>query len=134
MYDADGRAGAPVTRILPRSLTLHPGVPDFMTRERVLDAGPTVLEGRAWSGWGPIERVEVSVDGGASWDDADVEPPGHARAWQGWSYAWDPVPGAYVVASRAADAAGNAQPDEPPWNLKGYANNAIERIPVIVRG
>lgn len=134
MYDADGTAGAPVTRILPRSLTLHPGVPDFMSRERVMDAGPTELQGRAWSGWGPIERVEVSVDGGATWEDAEVEPPADTRAWQGWSYAWEPAPGAYVIASRATDAAGNAQPDEPPWNLKGYANNAIERIPVTVRG
>ena len=57
-----------------------------------------------------------------------------ARAWQGWTYAWDATPGSYVVASRATDAAGQTQPDEPPWNLKGYANNAVERIPVTVRG
>jgi DMSO/TMAO reductase YedYZ molybdopterin-dependent catalytic subunit len=134
MYDADGTAGAPVTRILPRSLTLHPGVPDFMTRERVLDAGPTVLEGRAWSGWGAIERVEVSVDGGASWGDARLDDPVDPRAWQGWRHDWDAAaPGTYVVASRATDAAGNTQPLDPPWNLKGYANNAIERIPVTVR-
>ncbi len=123
-----------MTRILPRSLTLHPGVPDFMTRERVLDAGPVVLEGRAWSGWGPIERVEVSVDGGASWGDARLEDPVDPRAWQGWAFDWDATaPGTYVVASRATDAAGNTQPLEPPWNLKGYANNAVERIPVTVR-
>ncbi len=133
MYDADGTAGAPVTRIHPRSLTLQPGMPDFMSRERVLDAGPTVLEGRAWSGWAPIERVEVTVDGGATWADAQVEPPGDERAWQGWSFAWDPAPGGYEVGSRATDAAGNVQPSEPDWNLKGYANNAVERIPVTVR-
>ena len=63
LYDADGNAGAAVTRILPRSLTVHPGVPDFMSRERVLDTGPCTLQGRAWSGRGPIVRVEVSVDG-----------------------------------------------------------------------
>jgi DMSO/TMAO reductase YedYZ molybdopterin-dependent catalytic subunit len=134
LYDADGNAGAPVTRIMPRSLTLHPGVPDFLTRERVLDAGPATLQGRAWSGFGPIERVEVSVDNGLTWADAEVEAPVDTRAWQGWTHAWDAVPGSYVVASRATDAAGQTQPDEPPWNLKGYANNAVERIPVTVRG
>jgi DMSO/TMAO reductase YedYZ molybdopterin-dependent catalytic subunit len=135
LYDADGVAGALVTRMLPRSLTIPPGIPDFMTRERFLDAGPCRLEGRAWSGWAPVDRVEVSVDGGDTWDDAEIGPPVGERAWRGWSYAWDAsVPGTYVISSRATDAAGNAQPLEPPWNLKGYANNEVERIPVTVRG
>ena len=41
--------------------------------------------------------------------------------------------GEHVVCSRATDAAGNAQPLEPAWNLKGFANNAVERLSVIVR-
>ncbi len=134
MYDAEGEAGAPVSRILPRSLTVPPGIPDFMTRERFLDAAPCVLEGRAWSGWGPVERVEVSVDGGATWADARLGEPLGDRAWRGWSYAWDaPAPGNHVISSRATDAAGNTQPVAPPWNLKGYANNEVERVPVTVR-
>lgn len=133
IYDADGEAGEPVTRMLPRSLTIPPGVPDFMTRERFLDAGRHLLEGRAWSGWGPVERVEVSADGGRTWDDAELAEPVSERAWRGWSYGWDAsVPGSYVISSRATDAAGNTQPLEPPWNLKGYANNEIERVPVTV--
>ena len=40
MYDADGEPGEPVTRMLPRSLMVPPGVPDFMTRERHLEPGP----------------------------------------------------------------------------------------------
>ena len=38
-----------------------------------------------------------------------------------------------MISSRATDAAGNTQPVEQPWNLKGYANNEVERIPVTVR-
>jgi sulfane dehydrogenase subunit SoxC len=132
MYDAEGAAGAPVTRMLPRSLTLPPGIPDFMTRGRTLAAGRCTLTGRAWTGWGPVERVEVSVDDGATWEDATLDPPLGERAWRGWSYAWDAVPGSYRVASRATDAAGNTQPIEQPWNLKGYANNEVERVPVTV--
>ena len=80
MYDADGNAGEPVTRMLPRSLTVPPGVPDFLTRERHLEPGPVTLEGRAWSGHGPIERVEVSTDGGSSFAEARLgEPLGDAR-------------------------------------------------------
>ena len=132
LYDAAGEAGTPVTRMQPRSLTIPPGIPDFMTRERRLDAGSCRLEGRAWSGWAPIVRVEVSTDGGATWDDAELGEPLGERAWRGWSFAWDATPGSHVVSSRATDAAGNAQPVEPPWNLKGYANNEIERVPVTV--
>ena len=45
MYDADGEPGEPVTRMLPRSLMVPPGVPDFMTRERHLEPGPVTLTG-----------------------------------------------------------------------------------------
>ena len=62
--------GEAVTRVLPRSLMIPPGIPDFTTRDRVLERGPCTVRGRAWSGFGPIERVEVSVDGGASWSEA----------------------------------------------------------------
>src|SRR3712207_1412447 len=67
--------GEPVTRMVPRSLLTPPGVPDFMTRRRFLPAGEVTLSGRAWSGYGPIERVEVSVDGGASWAPAGLDEP-----------------------------------------------------------
>jgi sulfane dehydrogenase subunit SoxC len=134
LYDAEGAAGAPVTRMLPRSLTIPPGIPDFMTRERFVEVGPCRLEGRAWSGWGMVERVEVSVDGGGTWEDAQLGEPLGERAWRGWTYDWDAsVPGSYVISSRATDAAGNTQPVDPPWNLKGYANNEVERVLVTVR-
>lgn len=134
LYDAEGNVGAPLTRILPRSLMIPPGVPDFNTRERFLHAGPCRLEGRAWSGWGPVRRVEVSVDDGGTWDEAQLGEPVSERSWRGWSHEWDAaVPGSYVISSRATDAAGNTQPVDPPWNLKGYANNEIERLNVTVR-
>ena len=133
MYDPDGTPGAPVTRMLPRSLTVPPGLPDFMTRVRTLAPGPVTLRGRAWSGQGEIERVEVSTDGGESFGDALLDPPLGPAAWRGWSFGWDAPEGDHVVSSRATDSAGNVQPLEPPWNLKGYANNSVDRIPVSVR-
>ena len=123
-----------MTRMLPRSLTIPPGIPDFLTRDRILDSGPCVLAGRAWSGWGAIARVELSVDGGRTWEDAQLAPALGERAWRGWSHAWDASrPGSYVICSRATDTAGNVQPHTPAWNRKGYANNALEHIPVTVR-
>ncbi len=132
MYDADGEPGDPVTRMLPRSLMVPPGVPDFMSRERHLEPGPATLTGRAWSGQGPIERVEVSTDGGATFAPAELDEPLGPAAWRGWRFAWDAQPGEHVLCSRATDAAANTQPLDPPWNLKGYSNNAVERIAVVV--
>jgi DMSO/TMAO reductase YedYZ molybdopterin-dependent catalytic subunit len=133
MYDADGTPGDAVTRIQPRSLMVPPGIPDFLTRRRFVD-GPCVLEGRAWSGWAPIASVEVSTDGGATWAPAALEPPRSERGWSRWTFAWDdPAPGEHVLCSRATDGTGRAQPLETPWNLKGYANNEVERLAVTVR-
>jgi sulfane dehydrogenase subunit SoxC len=132
MYDANGEPGEPLRRMLPRSLTVPPGIPDFMTRERHLPPGPVTMEGRAWSGYGPIERVEVSTDGAASFAEAELDAPLGEAAWRGWRFEWDAPPGTHVVSSRATDAEGNTQPLDPPWNLKGYANNAVERITVVV--
>jgi sulfane dehydrogenase subunit SoxC len=132
LYDADGEAGEPVTRMLPRSLMAPPGLPDFMTRERLLEPGPVTLEGRAWSGYGEIVAVEVSSDGGESFAPARLAEPLGSAAWRGWSFDWNAPVGEHVLSSRATDAAGNVQPLEIPWNLKGYANNAVEQIPVRV--
>jgi DMSO/TMAO reductase YedYZ molybdopterin-dependent catalytic subunit len=132
MYGPDGEPGNPVTRMLPRSLMVPPGVPDFMSRERHLEPGPVALTGRAWSGYGPVEQVDVSTDGGASFAAAELEEPLGDAAWRGWRFDWDASEGEHVLCSRATDAAGNSQPLEAPWNLKGYSNNAVERIAVVV--
>ena len=125
--------GTPVTRIVPRSLMAPPGIPDFMSRRRFLALGPVDLEGRAWSGLGTIERVDVSADGGETWIAAELAPQRSPRAWRGWTWAWEP-PGAgdYELCSRAIDSAGNEQPLNAEWNLKGYANNSVQRVPVQV--
>src|SRR5215211_8398411 len=46
MYGADGQPGEPLTRMLPRSLTVPPGVPDFLTRTRHVPRGHVTLTGR----------------------------------------------------------------------------------------
>jgi sulfane dehydrogenase subunit SoxC len=126
--------GEPVTRIHVRSLMLPPGIPDFMTRKRFVEAGRSTLEGRAWSGSAPIERVEVSDDGGATWADARLGAlPVSPYAWRSWSFEWDAQPGEHDVCSRATDGTGETQPLEPEWNVGGYRNNSVQRVPVLVR-
>ncbi|MET8752705.1 sulfite oxidase [Streptomyces sp. NPDC004667] len=130
--------GEPVTLIAPRALMVPPGFPDFMSRLRVVRPGPVPLEGRAWSGHGPVTRVELSCDGGRTWADAAVEPgarDGRPRgAWQAWHGVWRAVPGRYVLMARATDAAGRTQPLGQAWNRGGFGNNAVQRVPVLCRG
>ena len=132
IHQSEDEPGTPVTRMLPRALLAPPGIPDFLTRSRFLDAGPCTLAGRAWSGWGPVDRVEVSFDGGTRWDDAVLDEPLAKFAWRGWSHRWDAQPGEHELCCRATDSAGNVQPAEPAWNLGGYCNNAIQRVHVTV--
>jgi DMSO/TMAO reductase YedYZ molybdopterin-dependent catalytic subunit len=127
--------GTPMSRIRPRALMIPPGIPDFYTRRRVVSIGACTLTGRAWSGTAPITSVEVSVDGGETWAEANVEEQQLGPwAWQSWSFGWDPTrPGEHVLCCRARDASGAAQADLPDWNIGGYANPAPHELLVTVQ-
>ena len=129
--DADD-PGEPVTLIKPRALMIPPGIPDFATRTRLVNAGHVLLHGRAWAGRVEIARVEVSIDNGVTWNDAEMDQPLSEFAWRGWSYDWDAQPGRHRLCVRATTANGIRQPTDPPWTYQGMGNNAIQAIDVIV--
>lgn len=133
MRQAEDEPGEPVDRIAVRSLMIPPGIPEFLSRSRIVDAGDVELRGRAWSGSGAIERVEVSLDAGQTWADASLDALPEPYAWRGWSFRWRAVPGELELCSRATDGTGAIQPLEPEWNVGGYMNNAVQRIAVLVR-
>jgi len=108
-----------------------PGIPDFFTRRRLVEAGRVSIRGRAWGGTAPIRRVEVGVDG--AWSDAALDAPIGDWAWRGWSFAWDAEPGEHELACRATDADGNVQPIDASWNYGGMGNNSVQLVPVTVR-
>ena len=91
------------------------------------------MRGKAWSGTGPVTRVEVSLTGEGDWHQAQLQPPRGPYHWQDWSFDWEATDvGRHTLRARATDAAGNVQPEVPPWNRLGYGNNAIEVIYVDV--
>ncbi len=132
LQESEDDPGTPVTRMLPRSLMVPPGIPEFVSRERYLRAGPCTLMGRAWSGYGPVELVEVSADGGRSWGEAVLGEAPSPFAWRSWMYTWEADPGEHELCCRATDATGQTQPLNPEWNFGGYCNNAVERVRVVV--
>jgi DMSO/TMAO reductase YedYZ molybdopterin-dependent catalytic subunit len=125
--------GVPITTIAPRSLMVPPGVPEYLSRARLVAAGRCEIRGRAWSGRAEIAGVDVSADGEATFSPAELDAATLGRfAWRSWTFAWDAEPGEYELCCRARDAAGNEQPLTPPWNVGGYVNNAVQRVSVTV--
>jgi hypothetical protein len=118
-----------------RALMVPPGIPEFLSRSRVVRAGACTLEGRAWSGQADVAGVDVTTDGGVTWAEADLGDDSLGRwAWRAWRFVWNAAPGEYELCCRARAADGSIQPLEPPWNVGGYANNAVQRIDVTVTG
>ncbi|CUR53884.1 putative sulfite oxidase [metagenome] len=91
------------------------------------------LTGRSWSGAGPVRRIDVSTDGGATWSQARLTRPGHRDGWTPWAHTWrHPAPGAHELMARATDVTGRTQPFTALENDGGYFFDAVVRHPVTV--
>jgi DMSO/TMAO reductase YedYZ molybdopterin-dependent catalytic subunit len=86
--------------------------------------GRIQIHGVAFGGINAVARVEVSIDGGQSWQEARFLGPDLGRfAWRPFVLPADLQPGTYTIASRATDAAGNTQPEEFEPNERGYGHS-----------
>ncbi|WP_428647990.1 sulfite oxidase [Roseibium sp.] len=91
----------------------------------------TEVRGHAWSGDRTIERVDISVDFGSTWVQAELDAPVNSGAWQNWrANVALPVNGYYEIWARATDSAQEMQPFAINWNPKGYLNNTMHRVGV----
>ena len=91
------------------------------------------VRGRAWVGEGAIDRVEVSVDEGVTWQRARLARQGDARAWRTFTFEFQPQRFGYVTfLARAWDDRGNAQPIASFWNPLGYFWNGVHRVGVTI--
>jgi len=76
----------------------------------VIKGHDALVQGYAFAGTRGIRQVEVSVDGGETWNVADLEPELSPYAWRFWKYRWDrPKPGRYTLSARAMDGTGRLQ-------------------------
>jgi sulfite oxidase len=100
-------------------------------------AGARVAAGEvAVAGWAVaadgVARVEVSGDGGATWQSAELAEETSPWDWRLWSARLPLAPGERTIVARAFDAAGRTQPAQVAerWNRKGYMNNAWHRVAI----
>jgi sulfite oxidase len=101
-----------------------------------IPAGPLTVRGWALAGDGRgIGRVDVSLDDGHTWRQANLQPATSQWAWRLWSLAVEVEPGALCLTARAWDDTGVTQPESPVslWNPRGYGNNAWARITASAR-
>ena len=87
-----------------RSIITDPAYP------RVIEPGWHEIRGLAWSGRGRIARVDVSADGGATWQEAALQEPVLAKAHVRFRAPWRWDGGAAEIMSRATDETGYVQP------------------------
>jgi sulfite oxidase len=98
-------------------------------------AGGVTITGVAFNdGEAKITSVDVSADGGKSWQSADITPAESPWAWYKWSSKATLAKGANVLMCRATDALGRTQPLDglTRWNPRGYEWNGVDRVEVTV--
>ena len=98
-----------------------------------LSLGELKVRGYAWAGEEKIKSVEISMDGGSRWTEAQIVTPNQNLAWVLWESNWTPAaPGYTTIMSRASDTAGRFQPIEAIWNPSGYLWNQIDKTHVLL--
>ena len=124
IYEWPDRPHEPVTLMRVRARITDPAPGS------VLDDDTYTVRGKAWSGTGPDHprRRQPHRRGRLAARAARTGPTATTGGRTGASPGTAIGVGRHTLRARATDAAGNVQPDVPPWNRLGYGNNAIEVI------
>jgi sulfite oxidase len=133
--DADADSVAPGEGISLSSLALNCDILDPTDGDQV-SAGELSIRGYGIAGDGrSVERVDISLDDGLTWQQADLHRAPSKWSWRPWSLTVDVEPGRLSITARAWDDTGALQPESAAslWNPRGYGNNAWARVALNVR-
>jgi len=124
---ADGTARRFSWEMDVKSVVTNPSPQAPITHGR----GRTVLTGLAWSGFGTVRRVDVSIDGGRNWTTARLDGQGGSKSLHRFYHDFDWDGSELLVQSRAIDERGHVQPTKDALRLaRGensiYHNNGIQ--------
>jgi sulfite oxidase len=120
-------AGMPLGLVALNSDVLSPADGEMVA------AGSLEVRGYAFAGGERhVARVDVSLDRGATWSQAELLEDLGPWAWRHWRIAVEVLPGEHEILVRAWDSSAATQPEDEAalWNPKGYVNNARPRIRV----
>jgi len=110
----------PVTEMQVKSEIARPAF-----HEQVAPGKPYRVFGAAWAGESEITKVEVSIDGGTTWQPAKLLDESTPFAWRRWEYQWQVPTGAnrYTLMARATDKLGRTQPAKHHPDRRSYMIN-----------
>jgi DMSO/TMAO reductase YedYZ molybdopterin-dependent catalytic subunit len=119
----------PVTAVQPKAILARPGL------NEIVPAGkPFRLFGAAWAGERAVAKVDVSVDGGKTWNAARLLGEPKPVQWVLWEYVWErPAGGDASIVARATDDQGGTQPPSRDPDRRTYMINHLVPVPVTVR-
>lgn len=101
----------------------------FSFREDFTVGKEVTLRGRAFAGNRGISKVEISTDGGETWDEAEKIYESTPLAWVFWEYKWTPETiGEYVLIVRAYDGAGELQETERRESFPREGDTGLHRV------
>jgi hypothetical protein len=92
--------------------------------------GEATIAGIAFAGDRGISKVEVSTDGGKTWEEAAIKAPLSPISWTLWQKQWTPAqPGKRRILVRATDGRGITQTAQyappAPDGSSGYHDKVI---------
>ena len=125
----DARDQAPLTGLAVKSLITRP------LEGAAVAPGPVRVAGFAWAGERRIARVDVSIDGGATWRAARLTGPVHKYAWRRFEF--DAVlrqPEVHTILSRATDERGVTSPGEGLTSLVVSAKRPVRSVNGLITG
>jgi DMSO/TMAO reductase YedYZ molybdopterin-dependent catalytic subunit len=118
----------PITELQVKAQIARPG-----PAERVPLAEPYLIRGAAWSGDAEVTRVEISTDGGSTWQPARLDGKADRHAWRLWDFPWRPQQrGRTTLMVRATDAKNRTQPNRRDNDRGSYMVNEVLGIDVFV--
>ena len=96
-------------------------------------SGRVMIYGVAFAGLNAVDKVEVSTDGGSSWQEASFIGPDLGRfAWRVFVLPVELSAGTHTIASRATDTEGNVQEQSTEPNHRAYDYSGWDRLAVDV--
>lgn len=116
----------PITEMVVNSLIVSPA------DGAKIRPGPMTVVGLAWDGGRGVERVDVSVDGGAVWRPAKLGDDLGRFAFRMWRFEIHANPGPLTILSRATNAAGQTQVTKAIFNPAGYHHNVVNSVTVLI--